>query len=99
MTDKTDNIVFKKQPKTHKYLYGVSILHFTNMSYIDAINEKIKLLKQKLLDLQNFDFVDTDDYESWQIKETIEKDLLKALEFNTALKEEYLTELKRRNNV
>ena len=80
MTDKTDNIVFKKQPKTHKYLYGVSILHFANMSYIDTINEKIKLLKQKLLDLQNQNFVDNADYEGWQIKETIEKNLLNALE-------------------
>ena len=36
---------------------------------------KIKLLKQKLLDLQNQNFVDNADYEGWQIKETIEKGL------------------------
>ena len=92
--DSMDNIVFTKNPKTHRELFGVDIKHFANLTYMGAIKEKVRLLKQRIKELKYYSFEDTNEYEAWQTEEELERLLHKALQFNETIMKEYEKEIK-----
>ena len=79
----------KTKIKSTENLYGVSPLHFAYFhSYIDIIQEKIRLAKNRLNFLVN-KLDDVKDYEEYaKINENI-ANINKAIKFNEALKKEY----------
>ena len=84
-----DNIEYHPTPASHEWLYNVSILHFSNFSYIGAIKEKIRLGKMNYKNVEQQYIPDADRYEGWQIKEEWLKDISNAIEHNEKLLGEY----------
>jgi len=77
-----------KDIKPTEYLYGVSPLHFKDMTYKETLQAKIELAKEQVKKLAEH-LVWNMDYEKWTAVNTNIKDCLKALQFNSKLLEEY----------
>jgi ABC-type Fe2+-enterobactin transport system substrate-binding protein len=82
-----------KNFKSTKSLYGVEPFHFENMTYFQAVKEKIKLAEKRINELVYHTEKTKDNYN--EINEQINQ-CLKAKEFNKALLSEYLKNKKER---
>ena len=89
-----DTLTSHPNPKSHHYLYGVSVLHFAGMNYIEAIEEKIRLAKIHYRFIEHSSMEETEEFTAAQLKEAWLKDISDAIEHNTHLLNEYKTEYK-----
>ena len=83
-----DNALVKSSTYSHEYLYNKDITYFSNLKYIDAIKEKIRLGKELLRKLNDkLDY--TASKEEYEKMNNRIKDVIKAIEFNKLLLKEY----------
>jgi len=99
MSDKIDRIIsLSRKIDDSEYLYGVKACHFTNLTYIGALKEKIRLAKKLARELNqaigqdkfSIELKEDEEYSEYQLAEKRLNAVWKAIDFNQAL----LNELK-----
>ena len=97
MSDTLDRVVLlTKKINNSEYLYGVKPCHFKELTYIDALKEKIRLAKKlarqlnNAIDLNKFnvDLEEGKEYSEYQLAEKRLNAVWKAIDFNQALLDE-----------